>query len=334
MVDVTHDGDDRRTGLEIFLAVHLLLALDFLGNLRGDELDFVTEFLGHEHESLGIEPLVDGHHQSQAHTSADNLHHRGVVHKGREVVHGHEFGNLQDLILGCLSLELFLSPGGCGLPLLLTIFCSEVVLLAFVHPRVGLLDLLLDLLLHLLLLCLGHGRTETLTAVALAPAALVRVVLAAVGAVVSRILACLGDVHLLLRDALALLRGLLVELAEVDLTHHLQARACRSGGLGSLFGLCLRLRFGFRSGFRLHDGLRLLNHGFGLGLFDRLRFHHGFRFGFRFGLGLHDGFGLCDRFRLGFRFGSLLLVVDEGVGLDADDLFDLLFFRFRLGFLA
>ena len=43
--------------------------------------------------------------------------------------------------------------------------CTEVVLaLAFIHAGVGLLDLLLDFLLHLFCLSLGHCRLELLSA--------------------------------------------------------------------------------------------------------------------------------------------------------------------------
>ena len=234
---------------------------------------------------------------------------------------------------------------------------AEVVLLALVHAGVGLLDLLLDLLLELFLLGLGQRRLEavavTLAALAgglllplLGPAVLLGILL--------DIGAGLCHVHLLgaLADALALLGGLAVELAEVDLADHLQ----RGGAfrlLRTLLRLALRrgfgpggrhLRFGGRLGFglvlrfRLHRrGFRLrrrLGRGFRHNRLLRLGLRRGFgfrggllRFGKRLGFRLRRGLG---RFRRGLRSG-LLLGVDEGVGLDDGLALRLLFLGFFPG---
>ena len=228
VVDMTHYRDDRRTGYEIFLAVCLLLK--FLGNLSGDEFHLVAELLGNQHESLGIETLVDGHHETKTHTSSDDLDYRSVVHQGGKVVDRYELGHFEDLVLRSLLHHLVLGPECGSLSLLLAVLGSEVVLLVFIHLGIGLLDLLLDLLLHLLLLGLGQSRTEsgivfpsTVTAVLLSPALIVVVVLArGSGAVVGGVLAGLGKVYLLLADALVLLGRFAVKLAEVNLSYNLQ----------------------------------------------------------------------------------------------------------------
>ena len=112
VVNVTHHGDDRRPRLEVFRLVHLFAVADLLGDVGSHELHVVSELLGHEHKGLGIETLVDGYHQTEAHTSSDDLHHRGVVHQGCEVVDRNELGDLQGLLLCSSYRELLLGPLG------------------------------------------------------------------------------------------------------------------------------------------------------------------------------------------------------------------------------
>ena len=248
VVDVSHHSDDRRPGDEVFLPVFLLL-LDFLGELRGHELDLVAELLRHEHQGLGVEPLVDGHHEAEAEAGSDDLVHRGVVHKCGKVVHGHELSHLEHLLLGGLLLEFLLELEGCELSLLLPVLGSEVALLAVVHLCICLLDLLLNLLLHLLLFGLGHCRLE---AVAVASLAVLGIVLALVLSVLAVpvipalalllsafvvpavvlsslpgvVLVNLVHIDLLaavLGYALALLSSLRLELGEVHLADYLES---------------------------------------------------------------------------------------------------------------
>ncbi len=340
VVDVTHHRDDWWTGQQILGTVDLFVAVDLLGDLGGHEFDLVAEFLGHEHEGLRVEALVDGYHQAQAHAGADDLHHRGVVHQGGQVVDGHELGDFQHLVLGQCLLHLFLRTLGGSFALLLAVLGAEVVFLALVHLGVGLLDLLLDLLLELLLLGLGERRLETvaITLAALAGRLLLGLLTLLLLGVLLDVGAGLGHVHLLrpLADALALL-GLAVKLAQVDLAHHLEGVAVRLGCRRGSFLDRLRL------GLRLDNGLRGFHH--------RLRFrglHNGLRLGFRFGLRFRLGgrFRLRFRLRLGFGLrlglggrhgllrllldhgllllGIILLGVDEGGGLDDGLLFGLL----------
>ena len=234
VIDVSHHGDDRRPLHEILRTVRRFVCIDFFGDVSGHELDVVAEFFRYEDEGFSIEPLVDGHHKSKAHTSADDLDHRSVVHKGSEVVYGHKFGDLERLLASCSLGELLLGLEGCGFALFLAVFCTEVVLLALVHPGVGLLDLLLDLLLHFLLLRLGHSRLEAFgvfVALAFTAAGLllrllliVLVLLVLLAGVAVDIRPGLGHVNLLLAYALAFLR-LALELVEVNLADNLERSA-------------------------------------------------------------------------------------------------------------
>ena len=108
VVDVAHHCDDRRPGLEVLLPVRLAVLIDFIGKLGGHELHLVSELLGDENEGLRIEPLVDGYHQSEVEAGSDNLVHRSVVHKGSEVIDGHELGDFQYFPLCSLLSHLLL----------------------------------------------------------------------------------------------------------------------------------------------------------------------------------------------------------------------------------
>ncbi len=237
---MSHHRDDRRTRFEILRTVHLLGLVYLFGDVGSDKLDLIAELLGHKHKRLGIEPLVDGHHQAKAHAGSDDLHHRGVVHEGRKVIDGHELRNFQYLLFRCRLRYLFLGTLRRSLSLLLAVLGPEVVFLALVHLGISLLDLLLNLFLEFLLLAFGQCRFEAVT-VALAALALgllpllrlltARATVLVVVLVLLRrlldILSRLGDIHLAcaLADALAFFCRLTVKLAEVDLPHHLETRS-------------------------------------------------------------------------------------------------------------
>ena len=113
---------------------------------------------------------------------------------------------------------------------------SEITLLVLIHAGISLLDLLLDLLLHLFLLSLSHRLelvTPTVAAVLLVLLActlllcsgMILILLVLLRSIVGRL--HLGDIHLLaalLADSLSLLLFLLlVELRKVDLVHNLRS---------------------------------------------------------------------------------------------------------------
>ena len=326
VVDVTHDGNDRRTGDEVFLLVCLLSGLDLVCQFSTHEFNFVAELFSYQHEGFGVETLVDGHHQAKAHARSDNVVHRGVVHEGGEVVHRYELGDLQHFAFGGCLLALFLAALGGKLAFLLTVLRAEVVLLALVHLGVGLFDLLLDLFLHLFQLGLGHGGLEAVALATLAAGLLGCGLVVFLGAALD-VRTGLRHIHLLgaLGDALALLGRFLVELGQVYLAHHLKTiiglgRRGRFGldGFGFRFGGGLGFRFGFDN--RLRLGCRC-------GFDNRFRFR--LRFGYRFGFGNGLRFRLGLRNRLRFRL-RLRLLAGKGVGANDHTLLFLLLYHILL----
>ena len=140
VVHMTHDGDDGRTLYQICRIVHFLLNLAFL--IGGDELYLVSEFLGHQHEGIGIETLVDGDHQAQVHAGLDDFGHRDV-HHDCQIVDCHKFGHLEYSALKLLLLAGLLHLLGDHLAFLSLVLGTLGLALAFGHTGVGLLDLLL-----------------------------------------------------------------------------------------------------------------------------------------------------------------------------------------------
>src|SRR3954453_239525 len=84
VVDVTHDGDDRRTRLEVLLAALVLPELEVEGLqqlavlvLGRDDLDHVVELLAEQLEGGVVDRLGRGHHLAEA---EQHLHQRRRVH--------------------------------------------------------------------------------------------------------------------------------------------------------------------------------------------------------------------------------------------------------------
>ena len=128
MVDVTHDGDNRRTALEVFLAVFLLM--NGIGNLCRHIFCREAEFVGHDIDSLGIKTLVDGNHHAEIHTRCDNVVDRNIHHR-RKVVCGNEFSDFEYAALRFLCLMGLTLSASCGLTFLLTPFGTFLKALVF-----------------------------------------------------------------------------------------------------------------------------------------------------------------------------------------------------------
>ena len=90
VVYVSHDCDDRRTALEVFLLV--FNNLDGFGDIGADEFGCESEFLGNYIDCLRIETLVDGYHHTEVHASGDDVVDRNI-HEVGEVVGCHELGD-------------------------------------------------------------------------------------------------------------------------------------------------------------------------------------------------------------------------------------------------
>ena len=121
MVYMPHDGHNRGARHQVFLIVFLFIHR--FGNFRTDILRLETELLGHQVDGLGIQTLVDRHHDADAHASPDDLRYRDVHHHG-QFVRGNEFGKFQHLAFCCLFFELFFHGSPGILPLFLTVFGS------------------------------------------------------------------------------------------------------------------------------------------------------------------------------------------------------------------
>ena len=120
VVDVTHHGNDRRTRHEVFLLV-LVLVGDGLLDFGRHEFDFVTELLGNHHQGLGVETLVDRHHQAQVHAGHDDLRRRDVHHRS-QLADRHEFRDFERRTLHLLAFELLVHALGHGVALVLAVF--------------------------------------------------------------------------------------------------------------------------------------------------------------------------------------------------------------------
>ena len=125
VVYVAHHGNDWRTRHEVGFVV-FLYAHGFL-NLSTHILGLEAELFGHQVDGLGVEALVDRHHDAYAHEGRDDLGDAHVHHRG-ELAHGNKLGELERLALLALGLcllgELLLD----GLSLLLAVLGALLVL--------------------------------------------------------------------------------------------------------------------------------------------------------------------------------------------------------------
>ena len=336
VVDVSHDRYDRRTRDEVFLAV-LAVVGDGLLNLHRDEFGLVAELLGDDHERLGVETLVDRHHQTQVHAGHDDLRRRDVHHRG-QLADGHELRDLERRTLHFLAFELLVHALGDGLALVLAVFRAFALGPLGRQTRQGVLYLLRNLFVAhfrahdrfggvLALVAASFARTglvlTSAAVLALSSRTVAVVVLTALALTVAAAL-CIAlrgfaDVDFLLLEAFALMLAACDEARHVHRAEHL--RTGEGHRLGAedvvLRGLGLRLRRGGGGRSRLCRGRCRGRSGFGCGSLCGFGLRsRGGRFPLR-GL-LHGGCGLrggrrCGR--CGFRrFGRLRLGSRSGCG--------------------
>src|SRR5512146_1177083 len=91
VIDMAHDGDNRRTLLErvgrIFVALQAELDVGF-----GDALDLVAEFGDHELRGVSVDRLVDGRHHADFHECLDHVA-AALGHAVGELLHRDRLGN-------------------------------------------------------------------------------------------------------------------------------------------------------------------------------------------------------------------------------------------------
>ena len=240
VVHMTHDGDDGRTLDQVCGIVHLLLYLVLC--VGCDELDLIAELLGHEHQGVGVQALVDGYHQTQVHAGLDDLGD-GEIHHDGQLVDSHELGHLEYPALHLLHLAGLLHLLGDEFAFLSLVLGTLGLALALGHAGVGLLDLFLD---QVLVYLDTYGFGFLLIAVLLAAGG-VGVFLSALfltGTCIG-----LGDVHFLALDyalalaVAALLGGRMFFLEGREVYLAADHRTCEllHPGLDVLHGLAVRL---------------------------------------------------------------------------------------------
>ena len=119
VVDVSHDGHDRRARHEGCLVVDFVVG-DRLLDVGRYELDLISELFGHDHHRLGVETLVDRNHQAQVHAGRNHLVDRNVHHR-RQLADGDELGHFEDRTLLLLALHLLVQAFGHQLAFLLAV---------------------------------------------------------------------------------------------------------------------------------------------------------------------------------------------------------------------
>ncbi len=171
-----------------------------------------AELLRHDVDGLRIQTLVDGHHQSEVHTSTDDLRDRHVHHR-RQLADGHELRDLQFALFQLLLLLFLLHPEGLEFTFLTTVL-GALRLLAFAGQAS---QRLLDLLLYLLLVYFRTDDTTTLLEVLLVGLITVISVFAVVVSAVILIVSVLTvtafevrDIHTFLLDTFTFLFVVLI----------------------------------------------------------------------------------------------------------------------------
>ena len=106
VVDVTHDNDDRRAGLELVGAV--LVIVDELFLDRDDDFlfDLAAELFSDKGRGVEVDHLGEGSHHAVFHQALDDLR-AGLLHAARQLADGDLIGDLdgQRGLLGDLKLE-------------------------------------------------------------------------------------------------------------------------------------------------------------------------------------------------------------------------------------
>ena len=252
MIDVTHHRHDRSARNQIVLVV--LLFSNGVLNLSRNVFSGESELISNDIDSFCIQTLVDRHHDTDAHTSTNDLIDTHVHHRS-QLGNSHELGQFQHLALCCLSCHLLVHALCNCVALLLTILGTLLVLVGL-RSQTG--QCLLDLACYCLVVNLQRLHRTVLFVLLAALLLLllvivvltVVVILVIVLALLTGLLGCSFDIHLSLTDTLALLAftsgllltflaalllGLLlrtsalVQRREVNLAQHIQLRHILSG---------------------------------------------------------------------------------------------------------
>ena len=103
MVNVAHDGYNRRTGQQVFFCIFLIfLMLHFHLLFHINELHIKPKLTGYQFNYFRIKTLVDRYHDTQAHTLANYLC-KTYIHQVSQFAYADKLCYLQFIIIGCAT---------------------------------------------------------------------------------------------------------------------------------------------------------------------------------------------------------------------------------------
>ena len=153
MVNVSHHSHDRRTRHPIFFVVVFFIGLNGFHHFGTYIFSLEAKLFGYDINCFRIQTLIDGNHDTDTHTSRNNLCNRNIHHVG-EVVGCHEFGQLQYLAFHFFLFHQFVFTLLDGIAFVATVLGTFIIFIPLVgQTGQGFLYLLLyiflaDLRLH------------------------------------------------------------------------------------------------------------------------------------------------------------------------------------------
>ena len=119
VVNVSHHRYNRSARLQIFRSIFFFN--DSLCHFRTYIFSLESEFFSHQIDGFSIQTLVDGNHDTNTHTSSDNLVNRNIHHRC-QFVSRNELGQLQYLAVCHFLIFQFLHTVGSHFTFLFTVF--------------------------------------------------------------------------------------------------------------------------------------------------------------------------------------------------------------------
>ena len=119
VVNVSHHRYNRSTRLQIFRSIFFFN--NSLCHFRTYIFSLESEFFSHQIDGFSIQTLVDGNHDTNTHTSSDNLVNRNIHHRC-QFVSRNELGQLQYLAVCHFLIFQFLHTVGSHFTFLFTVF--------------------------------------------------------------------------------------------------------------------------------------------------------------------------------------------------------------------
>ena len=101
MIYVTHYSNNRRTRLQIFRIINDLFFFHFCSILNTNKLYLKTKLTGDQFNNICLKSLVNGYHDTKAHTFADNIS-KTHVHQISKLAYRDKLCNLK--LVACFRL--------------------------------------------------------------------------------------------------------------------------------------------------------------------------------------------------------------------------------------